>query len=165
MSTPARRVSQLDIRLAGADDAPVIAEVLLKAFSMFRKHYTADAFAAVTPSAEEIKKRFDEGPMWVATLDRQIVGTVSVVAEPEWLYIRSMAVGPTALRLGIGSRLLAAVEKYARGEGFEKLFLYTTYFSAGAVELYEKNGFTRGRDTSAEEWFGTPGLEMWKDLK
>lgn len=164
MSTPAKRVSQPDLRLAVPGDETAIAEVLLEAFAMFRDGYTDEAFAAVTPSVSEVEKRFAEGPMWVAACDGDIVGTVSVVAEPEWLYIRSMAVRPTAVRLGIGSRLLAAAEQYARSEGFEKLFLYTTYFSTGAVELYERNGFYKGRDTTAEEWFGTPGLEMWKDL-
>jgi len=167
MSRPvAKKASQqtVDVRLAGPADADAIAEVLFEAFSMSRDGYTAEAFEAVTPNAHEVLARFEEGPMWVATLDDDVVGTVSVVPEPDWLYIRSMAVRPTAMRLGIGSRLLDAVDKYGREQDFEKLFLYTTYFSKGAIELYEKNGFTRGRDTTAEEWFGTPGLEMWKQL-
>jgi len=57
------------------------------------------------------------------------------------------------------------IEEYAISEGFEKLFLYTTYFSTGAVELYEKHGYIRGRDTTADEWYGTPGLAMEKILK
>jgi ribosomal protein S18 acetylase RimI-like enzyme len=154
----------VEVRLAGPGDEAAIAEVLFEAFSMSRDGYTPEAFAAVTPDADEISKRFAEGANWVATLDNEIVGTVSVVPEPEWLYIRSLGIRPTALRRGIASKLLTVVEKYAREHGFEKLFLYTTYFSKGAIELYEKSGFTRGRDTTAEEWFGTPGLEMWKEL-
>lgn len=165
MSRPQeKKAPQPEIRLAQCGDEPAIAKVLFQAFSMYRDGYTTEAFAAVTPDTGEVAKRFEEGPTWVATIEEEILGTVSVVPEPEWLYIRSLAVRPTAFRLGIGSKLLMAVEEYGREHGFGKLFLYTTYFSKGAIELYEKNGFTRGRDTAADEWFGTPGLEMWKDL-
>ena len=119
----------------------------------------------MTPRADEVGTRFDEGPIWVAVKDGELVGTVSVLPEPEWLYIRSMAVLPSVQGSGIGHRLMDAVEEYAIGAGFERLFLYTTYFSTGAIELYEKHGFKRGRDTTAEEWFGTPGLEMDKKLE
>lgn len=145
-------------------DADAIAEVLFEAFSQFKSDYTPEAFAVVTPTADEIAGRFDEGPMWVALKDDEVVGTVSVLPEPEWLYIRSMAVSPKAQGLGIGHLLLDTVEGYAIENGFDRLFLYTTYFSTGAIELYEKHGFLRGRDTTADEWYGTPGLAMDKKI-
>jgi GNAT superfamily N-acetyltransferase len=154
----------VDIRRAEEMDAEAISEVLLESFSTFREGYTPEAFEIVTPSADLILERFAEGPMWVAIVDGKIVGTASVMPEPEWLYVRSMAVLPSARGMGIASRLLDAIEEYAIGEGFEKLFLYTTYFSTGAIELYEKHGYVRGRDTTAEEWYGTPGLAMEKNL-
>ena len=92
------------------------------------------------------------------------MATVSVVPEPEWLYIRSMAVSPTAQGLGVGGKLLEAVEIYAIENGFERLFLYATNFSANAIRLYERNGFQLGRYTTAEEWFGTPGRSMEKKI-
>lgn len=154
----------LQIRLAAAEDADAIAAILLEAFSQFESDYTPEAFVVVTPKADEIATRFDEGPMWVAVKDDEVVGTVSVLPEPEWLYIRSMAVSPKAQGLGIGYRLLDAVEECAIANGFDRLFLYTTYFSTGAIQLYEKHGFKRGRDTAADEWFGTPGLAMEKKI-
>ena len=166
MSTPGANVVPVpEIRIARPGDETSIAQVLFEAFSAFRAEYTPEAFEVVTPSAEELSTRFDEGPMWVAELDGQIVGTVSTLPEPDWIYIRSMAVAPSTQGLGIGHLLLNAVEKYAIEGGFERLFLYTTYFSTGAIELYEKHGFIRGRDTTAEEWYGTPGLAMEKKLE
>ncbi len=165
MSVPeTKRASVPKIRLAIPGDESAIAKVLFEAFSRFRNDYTPESFAIVTPSADEVATRFDEGPMWVAEDERGIVATVSVLPEPEWLYIRSMAVSPSAQGLGIAHLLLDAIEEYAIREGFERLFLYTTYFSKGAIELYEKHGFVRGRDTTAEEWFGTPGLAMDKKI-
>lgn len=163
MSEP-KKASVPEVRLAVPGDETAIAKVLFEAFSRFREDYTPESFSIVTPSSDEVAKRFTEGPMWVAEDSGEIVATVSVLPEPEWLYIRSMAVSPAAQGLGIAHRLLDAIEEYAIGEGFERLFLYTTYFSIGAIELYEKHGFVRGRDTTAEEWFGTPGLAMEKKL-
>jgi GNAT superfamily N-acetyltransferase len=153
------------VRIASPEDAEAISKVLYEAFNVYRSHYTPEAFAVVTPPRDGIARRFDEGPMWVAVKDDEIVGTVSVVPEPEWLYVRSMAVLPNAQGLGVGHRLIDVVETYAIENGFERLFLYTTYFSPGAIELYEKHGFKRGRDTTADEWYGTPGLEMDKKLE
>ena len=154
----------IQIRRAKPDDAAAIAGLLYEAFSEFKSDYTPEAFSVVTPPVEEIAGRFDEGAMWVAVRDEEIVGTVSVVPEPEWLYIRSMAVSPKAQGCGIGHKLLDEIEEYGIEIGFDRLFLYTTHFSSDAIRLYEKHGFTRGRDTTSEEWFGTPGRAMEKKI-
>src|SRR6266536_6534553 len=103
--------SDLQIRRATAEDAESIAQILFEAFSEFESGYTPEAFAVVTPPPNEVATRFDEGPMWVAVKGNEIVGTVSALPEPEWLYIRSMAVSPKAQGLGIGRKLLEAVEE------------------------------------------------------
>ncbi len=154
----------MEIRRAVKDEADAIAAVLREAFAEFAEDYTPEAFAIVTPPADEIAGRFDEGPIWVAVRSDEIVATVSAVSEPEWLYIRSMAVLPRVQGLGVARKLLEAVEQYAIESGSERLFLYTTHFSKDAIRLYEKNGFERGRDTSADEWYGTPGLAMEKKI-
>ena len=100
--------------------------------------------------------------MWVAETDGEVVGTVSLTTEPEGLYIRSMAVRPTSQGLGIGHKLLDALNDHVSTSDIDRIFLYTTYFVPGAKELYEKHGFEWVRDTTAEEWYGTPGLEMDK---
>lgn len=152
----------MEIRRAKAHDSEAIAEILRVAFGAISSEYTPEAFVEVTPSAELISQRFEEGPLWVADKDGRLVGTVSAVAEPEWLYIRSMAVLPEAQGLGVGFGLMREVEKYAVENGFERLFLYTTLSSRPAHRLYQKLGFYVVRETTAEEWFGTPGLAMEK---
>jgi ribosomal protein S18 acetylase RimI-like enzyme len=153
---------KLEVRIARTEDAASISEILRAAFSQFKNDYTPEALAVVTPPAEEIAGRFAEGPQWVAILEGKPVGTVSVVHEPDHLYIRSMAVLPEAQGSGVGGKLLGEVETYAVENGFERLFLYTTYFSKSAIHLYEKCGFRKTGDTTAEEWYGTPGLAMEK---
>jgi N-acetylglutamate synthase-like GNAT family acetyltransferase len=152
--------TDVTVRLATEDDAAEISSVLLDAFGAYRENYTPEAFEAVTPAAEEIVRRFGEGPQWVVEINEDIVGSVSVTTEPEGLYIRSMAVRPDAQRRGVGHKLLEAVNAYADASGHDRIFLYTTYFVPGAKEMYEKHGYAWVRDTTADEWYGVPGLEM-----
>jgi N-acetylglutamate synthase-like GNAT family acetyltransferase len=163
MSQP-RKAPQPKIRLATPADASEISRVLLEAFSIIREHYTAEAFNVVTPKTDEIEKRFAEGPTWVAEIDGEIVGTVSLTTEPEGLYVRSMAVLPKAQKQGVGRGLLDVLHEHARGTGIERIFLYTLPFQSGARTMYEKYGYKWVRDTPAEEWYGVPGLEMEKFL-
>ncbi len=153
------------VRLAKPDDSNAMAEVLRKAFGTYEHEYTPEAFAIVTPDADEIRTRFEEGPQWVALKDDDLVGTASVTVEGGDLYVRSMAVAPDMQGHGIGHSLLKAIDEYAVTTDFERIFLYTTYFSAGAKELYEKHGYAWVRDTTADEWYGVPGLEMDKKIE
>ena len=156
--------SALTLRLATTDDSETVADLIHEAFEPFENEYTSGAFEYTTPKADAIRPRFEEGPVWIAEMDGEAVGTVSGLPDGERFYIRSMAIRPAAQRGGIGQRLLDELEKYARDEGFEKLYLYTTFVLPGAQRLYEKNGFYVLRETPPEEWYDMGGLEMEKKL-
>lgn len=155
---------QFGIRRATPEDAATISALIREAFAPFQSQYTAEAFAYTTPPADVIHERFAEGPIWVATDGELIIGTVSGLPEPDRFYIRSMAIKPSAQRRGVGQRLIETLESYARTQGFEKLYLYTTYVLPAAKHLYEKNGFYVLRETTPEEWCNMAGLEMEKKL-
>src|SRR5689334_13844678 len=124
--------ANVKIRLAEPSDADAIATVLYEAFGVYRENYTPEAFEVVTPNAETIVTRFTEGPQWVAEIDDQIVGTVSLTTEPEGLYVRSMAVSPSVQGKGVGHVLLNAVNEFANASEHDRIFLHTTYFVPGA---------------------------------
>src|SRR5512134_748154 len=90
------------VRRAVVDEVPIIAGILHQAFIEFEALYTSTAFDATTPTAEEIRKRWGEGPVWVAARGDHLVGTLSAVPKSKGLYIRSMAVLPAARGQGIG---------------------------------------------------------------
>ena len=71
----------IEIRLAKTDDAAAISQVICEAFGAYRENYTPEAFAVVASPPDEILSRFDEGSQWVASIDEEIVGTVSVTVE------------------------------------------------------------------------------------
>ncbi|MCZ2390422.1 MAG: GNAT family N-acetyltransferase [Acidobacteria bacterium] len=152
------------VRLAERDDAEAISQVVCDAFGRLREHYTPEAFAVVAVSPEEVRERFGQGPQWVVAVDGKVAGTVSLTTEEGGLYVRTMAVAPFAQRRGIAHMLLDAIDDHARTTEHERIFLYTTYFTPGAKELYEKHGYAWVRDTPPEEWYGVPGLEMAKPI-
>ena len=153
----------INVRLAAPADAAAIAAALREAFVEYRASYTAEAFAATTPAAEQMRGRMDEGPVWVAVRDDVVVGTVSVVPRGESLYVRGMAVLPAARGRRLGEALLSQVEEFASAHGYGRLRLSTTPFLSRAIRLYERAGFTRS-DDGPHELFGTPLFTMEKAL-
>jgi GNAT superfamily N-acetyltransferase len=152
------------VRRAVADEAPIIARVLYQAFVELEAQYTPAAFAATTPTSDQIWERWSDGPVWAAAQGHQLVGTISATPKIEGLYIRSMAVLPSVRGHGIGYRLLQTVEQFAIAQGFQRMFLSTTPFLAGAIRLYERFGFHRSND-APHELFGTSLFSMVKRLE
>ena len=157
-------MSEIEIKLAVPGNENLIASLILEAFLPFKAEYTPGAFEYTAATADTIRDRFAEGPMWLAMDGDEAVGTVSGLPEPDRFYIRSMAVKPEAQGRGVGQKLLEALERHAREERFTKLYLYTTFVLPAARRLYEKNGFYVLRETPPEEWFDMGGLEMEKKL-
>ena len=153
MSTPL-------IRRAEVGDSKAISETLLNAFLEYRFQYTAAGFAATTPTPDQIFQRVNEGPVWVALLNEEIVGTVSVVRrDATTLYVRGMAVLPTARGLAIGKWLFNEIEQYAQQQNYTRLLLSTTPFLDRAIRLYERLGFVR-TDEDPNDLHGTPLFSM-----
>ena len=151
------------IHLAVPSEALVIALVLYESFAEYKPEYTPEAFAATTPTPDQIEQRMSEGPVWVAVRQGAIVGTVSAVPKGQALYIRSMAVLPAARGQGIAELLLSQLEVYALAESFQRLFLSTTPFLTGAIRLYERMGFQRSGE-GPHDLCGTPLFTMIKEL-
>jgi uncharacterized damage-inducible protein DinB/GNAT superfamily N-acetyltransferase len=151
------------IRPATAGDADAIASLLADSFVEFRPLYTPDGYRATTPDRDEVQRRFTDGPVWVAEHDGGVAGTVSAIVRPDGVYIRSMAVSPSARGRGVGRLLLHEVEQFASSQERTRLYLSTTPFLSRAIRLYERAGFTR---TSAPpyELFGTALFTMEKSI-
>lgn len=149
--------------MAAPEDAPQVASLLLESFVEYRSSYTDKAFAATTPTSDELQDRMIEGPVWIALQGRAIVGTVSAVPRSEKLYVRGMAVLPSARGLRLGAFLLKQVESFAFDHDYKCLTLSTTPFLLRAIRLYEQWGFRR-TDEGPHDLFGTPLFTMVKDL-
>jgi N-acetylglutamate synthase-like GNAT family acetyltransferase len=153
------------IRQAETPDARDIASLLFDSFEEYRHLYTTAGFDATAITPQEVLKRIEEGPVWVAVNDEAIVGTVSVLVHADSLYVRGMAVHPAARGQKVGALLLHEVERLAVDHGIKRLFLSTTPFLDRAINLYEKFGFQRV-DGGVNDLFGTPlfTMEKWLSL-
>lgn len=157
------KIPEIQIRIATPGDTSSIASVLYEAFAEYESLYTQEAFAATTPTSEQIQGRLGEGPTWIAVEDGSIVGTVGAAPRGQALHVRSMAVLLVARGHRIGELLLETVETFASAHGYRRLFLSTTPFLGRAISLYERWGFRRS-DEGPHELFGTPLFTMVKDL-
>ncbi|HVZ38064.1 MAG TPA: GNAT family N-acetyltransferase [Candidatus Kapabacteria bacterium] len=155
--------SEADVRLAGEGEAGEIASVLYDAFVEYEPLYTPEAFAATAVKADRILSRWSEGPVWVALLNGEVVGTVAAVPRDRALYVRSMGIAPKGRGRGLGLLLLERAEEHARRNGFERLTLSTTEFLYHAIGLYRRFGFKHS-NVQIPDLFGTPLFAMFKDL-
>jgi GNAT superfamily N-acetyltransferase len=109
---------------------------------------------------DAIQKPLPQGGVWlVAELDGEAVGDAkALLQEPmsnadiqpqldvgrQRAYLAWLAVQSNYRRHGVGGRLLAAVEEWARGRGADLITTDTNLRSnLGAVEFYERNGYER----------------------
>ncbi len=155
--------TRVSIRLGTVAELPEVASLMHASFAEYRSLYTEEAFLATTPNPAQLAIRMEEGPLWVAEQGNSIVGTVAAVLRGNDLYIRGMAVLPTARGLGLGELLLKQVEEFARVEHCKRLALSTTPFLHRAIRLYERAGFNR-TDEEPHELFGTTLFTMAKTL-
>jgi len=153
----------IQIRLGAADDASAIESLLLESFAEFKSQYTKAAFDATAIKSDGILARLNEGPLWVALLDKKIIGTVAAVFRDSSLYIRGMAVHPEARTQNVGEMLMKEIEIYASAGKCKRLFLGTTTYLNSAIRLYERMGFRRLEGW--EDFYGTPLFIMEKFLK
>jgi N-acetylglutamate synthase-like GNAT family acetyltransferase len=153
----------LQIRRAHAEDAATISAVLYESFVEFKPLYTEGGFAATALQEHQVRARIEEGPVWIAVRADVVVGTVAAVITAKSVYIRGMAVVPSARGSGAGTALLRQTERWARSEGCTHLFLSTTPFLNSAIRLYEKFGFRR-MNADVQDLFGTPLFTLEKNI-
>jgi GNAT superfamily N-acetyltransferase len=158
-----RTPSEIQIRRATPQDAIQVAQVLYESFLEFKPLYTPEAFSATTPHADQVLARMREGPVWIALRGAEAVGTVAAVVKRESVYMRGMAVLPSARRLNVGARLLGEVERVTSSEGCTRIYLSTTPFLKAAIRLYEMFGFRRIEEGPGD-LLGTPLFTMEKNI-
>ena len=82
---------------------------------------------------------------WIAEDDGHMAGFAIV----QWAeqagrviaYIQTIEVAPEQLRQGIGAELLHRIEGSARAAGAQAIWLHVDATNAGAIRLYEANGY------------------------
>jgi DNA-binding MarR family transcriptional regulator/GNAT superfamily N-acetyltransferase len=108
--------------------------------------------ALVARIAADFVDRFDarREACWIAERDRGNVGCVFLVqardeasgaALDETAQLRMLLVDPAARGLGIGGRLVAECERFARAHGYRRIVLWTNSVLGAARAIYAKAGY------------------------
>lgn len=59
------------------------------------------------------------------------------------LYVTEVAVNPSVRRQGVASKLLRAVDTFAKDRGIESIYLHVDVCNYGAIRLYDKCGYKK----------------------
>ena len=159
MESPA----EIEIGPARLEDADAILKCLAAAFAPYRTPYTPAAFADTVLSYETVHHRLEQMDVLVATVAGEVVGTISGVSNAEEGHLRGMAVLPECRGLGVGAKLLAAIENRLRSRGCKRITLDTTLPLKPAMRFYEKHGYHRSGNIA--DFFGMPLIEYVKQFE
>lgn len=124
------------LRRAGAEDAERVADILIG---------TRSAFMPYAPSAhpdEDVRtwvasKLLPSGGVWVAEINRRVVGAMATTTGPVDSLITQMAVEPSLVGQSIGTQLLVHAVQVLT----PPIRLWTFQENLGARRFYERHGF------------------------
>jgi uncharacterized damage-inducible protein DinB/GNAT superfamily N-acetyltransferase len=153
-------------RLAARDSLDALTELLHRAYAPLVER--GMNFTAATQDVATTQRRIAEGQCFVAEQRGRIVGTVTVcgpydVNTARWAapvkafrdrdtaHFHQFAVEPGMQRRGIGRRLVAACEQWARERGYKRLALDTAEGATELRALYRHLGYI---DADRVQWAG-----------
>lgn len=150
------------VRRARPDDLDAAGAVTVAAYQPF----TLGPADPYTDKLRDAATRDREAELWVAELDGEVVGTVTIalegspwreIGEPGEGEFRMLAVAPGARRRGVGEALMRLVVDRFRGLGAHAVVLSSLAEMADAHRVYERLGFVR---TPERDWSPIPGVDL-----
>lgn len=137
-----------DIRVADAG------EVL----TLQRAAFVQEALIYATPHLPPLTQTFDELAAelrnslgCVALVGPRLVGAVRGRRDHDLLLIGRLVIAPDVQGLGIGSRLLAAVEERGRSAGATEAELFTGSLSEANLRLYRREGYVESQRVAGDD--------------
>ena len=122
---------------------PVIAGLLVEQQAEMASYYGGEGGSGAPPRGEKFLP--PAGVFLAARRDGEVIGCGGICRLDDGVAeLRRMYVSPLARGLGIGRRLLAALESEALALGYSSIRLETGFRQREAIGLYESAGFRRG---------------------
>lgn len=146
----------MEIKLANVSDAPIIHELMIKAFSKYKD--VVPPSSALEETVESVTTALMEQEMGaIAYVEEQPVGMVRFTISEDELYFFRLSVIPEKQGQGIAKKLVNYLEKYAKNKGIPTLKCKVRMMLPKNIHLYHSIEFR----VSGEEIVHKPnGLEL-----
>ena len=132
-----RRPGGFGIRAATAGDADAAAACVKAAYG----HYVERNGKLPGPMLDDYGKAIRDREVYVAFIDRAIVGVLVLSKDEEGFLLENIAVVPAVQGQGVGRALMELAERSAAKQGFGSIHLYTQDIMTENQALYAKAGY------------------------
>lgn len=158
-ATTRRLLTASAIEIAPADpDGPAARHAIEQYYAVLAERFDTGFDAATTRPAPADALRAPAGLFLLATLKGTVVGCVGVKLHPDGVgEIKRLWVAPETRGMGLGRRLLTAIEDAARDAGSTVVRLDTNRTLTEAIQLYRSAGYAEipafNDEPYAHHWF------------
>ena len=151
-----------DVEIVAGDwrDVGFIADLHCRVYAQMG--WRADLQPYVLDALSEFVRNGCQGKIWIAKVNGQRVGTVSLVQKDadEW-QLRWFVLDSRYQGLGLGKKLMAALMDFVHSQGIKRVVLSTVQELAAARALYAQFGFRPVRETPNAQWKAEPIIEEY----
>ncbi|HZQ38072.1 MAG TPA: GNAT family N-acetyltransferase [Dehalococcoidia bacterium] len=156
--------SDLELREASPDDAPLVFSLTLAAYAEYR-HTLVPPSGVFSESLEDVRRELEHGGGLIATLAGEAVGCARYEVDPAggFLYFGRLSVLPAARRRGIAAAIVRGLEARARALGLPEVRLGVRLSLPHNIRLYTKLGYET-YDHEERAVFGVVSAEMRRRL-
>lgn len=152
------------IQAATVDDAPLLLDIIVRAFEEYRGKFDPPSGVFVETTAS-IRAKVESGGGFIAVREGQVLGVVLYQPESDHMYLGRLAVLPESRGLGVASRLVGAVERRALELGFTEVQLGVRLALSGNQALFERLGYHIFEHRSHEGYSEITTVQMKKQLR
>jgi predicted N-acetyltransferase YhbS len=125
------------VRLAAPGEAATLHAIAREAY----QRYVPRIGREPAPMSADYAAAVRDGQAWVAVDQGQVIGFVVLIARPDHLLLKNLAVRPSWQGRGAGSRLLALAEDEGRRLGLTGIRLYTNEAMTENLAYYPRHGY------------------------
>lgn len=144
-----RGLEELVIEPAVISDAQEILELQKLAYQSEAELYNDFSLSPLKQTLEELKDDFQDKKFLKAVMNNEIVGSVRAYQKDDTCHIGRIIVNPIYQNLGIGGKLLSAIEKvFSHAGRFE---IFTGHKSRRTIYFYQRYGYHLCRKEKVSE--------------
>ena len=129
------------IRRAKASDATDVYTIVQKAFREYAQAAGITDVEALRETVDDIEREIRSKVVYIALIDKVVVGTVRVDISGDTAYISRFAVNASHRNIGIGKSLMNLVDKYLISKKVRQVSLHTASRYCILMRFYYGRGF------------------------